>query len=122
MSTMSRPPVELIVKYDVTIGDNIIASEDRTTNVTSDGYTVEVGWRKTGIHSAIRSTVIVSLQPVTYWLILSDAIGEYGFPNTIHFQLNITTTKCHKLVNANVEVREALKYLTTKVSISLDLN
>ena len=120
MSTMSRPPVELIVKYDVTIGDNIITSEDRTNNVTSDGYTVEVGWSKTSMHSAIRSTVITSLQPVTHWLILSYAIGEYGSPNMIHFQLHITSTKCHKLVNANVEVREALNYLTTKVSISLD--
>lgn len=115
MSTVSRPPVELIVKYNVTIiANNDI--EDGAHNVTSHGYMVEFGWSKIGIHTLIRSTVIASLQPAVYRWILSHAIGSYGFPKLIHLEINITTPKCYELMNANyVEVREALKYLTTKV-------
>ena len=91
-------------------------------NLTSVTYTEEIGWSTNGIHKGIRSKVIVLLQPALIWWTMSWAIGDYGFPETIQFEVKLT--ECHQVENITKgEVKEALEYLTTNVrSITVIIN
>ena len=151
MSTETRLPVELIIEYEVTMnrtthekeatnntgsGSGLISGlgsgsgsgyteDDRAIgdgNLTSVTYTEEIGWSTNGIHKGIRSKVIVLLQPALLWWTMSWAIGAYGFPETIQFEVNLT--ECHQVENITKgEVKEALEYLTTNVrSITVIIN
>ena len=144
MSTQTRLPVELIIQYEVTMNrttDEMDATNNTGSgsglgsgsgyieddkaggdgNLTSVTYTEEIGWSTNGIHKGIRSKVIVSLQPVLIWWIMSRAIGDYGFPETIQFEVKLTVTiECDQVENITKgEVKEVLEYLTTKVKSTL---
>ena len=150
MSTQTRLPVELIIQYEVTMNrttdemdarnntgrgsglgsksDSVSGSghteDDRAIgdgNLTSVTYIEDIGWSTNGIHKGIRSKVIVLLQPAYIWWTMSLAIGAYGFPETIQFEVNLTeTTECDQVENITKgEVKEVLEYLTTKVRPTL---
>lgn len=158
MSTQSRSPTALIVKYKVTRpttdrtdntsgehnsehsytsgsgnGSNVDgiyfdpgnanysrgSTWDSEWNTTSDGEVsyIQIGWSTTGVYKFLRPVVLVTLQPVLLWRILSIAIDDYGFPKLIKFEINITnSTKCQWLKDITPsDLKEALEHLTMKV-------
>lgn len=74
-------------------------------------YMEQFGWSSTGVYSAVRPMVLVSLQPALYWWTLSYAIDDYGLPKSIQFALDIS--ECEGFTQQ--EVKEALEHLTMKV-------
>ena len=98
-------------------------NEDNATSAREVTYVVEIGWSTTSVYKLIRPVVLVALQPVMFWLILTFAIDDYGFPKSIKFELNITnTTECKSLENiAPSKIREALEHHTMKVSVRATL-
>ena len=150
ISTQTRLPVELIIQYEVTMNRNTDEMDARNNtgsgsglgsgsdsvsgsgyteddkvggdgNLTSVTYTEDIGWSTNGIHKGIRSKFIVLLQPAYIWCIMSMAIGDYGFPETIQFEVKLTETiECDQVENITIgEVKEVLEYLTTKVRPTL---
>ena len=154
-NTQSRPPVALIVTYNVTAAvtsndtnsdedgsshwsgsgsgiDEILfdasINDSTVSNVTTSvkpgghepskqiNYIEQIGWSSTGIYSAIRPMVLVSLQPALYWWALSFAIDDYGLPKSIQFALDIS--ECYGEGVIQQEVKEALEHLTMKVNLS----
>ena len=93
-------------------------SEENAKSTREVTYVVDIGWSTTVVYKFIRPAVLVALQPVTFWQLLTIAIDDYGFPKSIELKLNITnTTECQRLENvASSKVREALEHLTTKVN------
>ena len=138
LSTESRPPVELIIEYNVTM-DTTGTDEDKANNSfgsgsatdelnldrndqneTSDEQHVvlyEIGWSISGVYKGIRPVILLSFQPAWYRWTLTFAIKDYGFTRKVQFKLNLTdTSMCQQIENlAESEVKEALDHLSMKV-------
>ena len=140
-TTEQRPPVELIIKYNVTrsvLGGQVDMDEEQDNSTGSGSASreiyldahihnsskdeqvtelYEIGWSTTGIYKAIRPVILLSLQPAWYRWTLSFAINEYGFTRAVQFKLNLTDTNiCHEIENmTRSEVKEALDHLSMKV-------
>ena len=128
--TQSQSPIALIINYHVTTSnitsghdgasassgvyfdDGSAGSSEMTEEVT---YIEQIGWSTTGIYRVIRPVVLVALQPAWYWWTLGFTINNYSLPNSIRLKLNIT--ECDLRDTTRLEVKEALEYLTVKVTI-----
>ena len=136
-STQSRLPIALIINYHVTTTNESNITRDYDGASASSGvyfdagsagsaeligegtYIEQIGWSTTGIYRVIRPVVLVALQPAWYWWTLGFTIDNYGLPNSIHLELNIT--ECDLSDITQLEVKEALEDLTVKVKACMHI-
>ena len=137
-STQPRPGVALIINYYIlyhvqknnfatitlsndTTTDFEVYSNDSTvesTQIPASGqkfYVQQIGWSTSGVYTQIRPAVLLAFQPAWLLWTLSFGIENYGYPKTIHLYLDITECD-HPRQTYYWEIREALEYLTAKVS------
>ena len=81
---------------------------------------VQIGWSSSGIYTAVRPEILLSLQPGLLLFYAGFAIDNYGYPKTTDLYLNLS--QCNlpshtNYANYNEELKEALEHLTMRVGL-----